>query len=170
MGTKRKYKSINITRSFFTFIDGDLVVGGVEIFPHETIEGALAWRTIIYKGANINSLERCFKGPDGMKGYLRLVQLQDKRIGVLSQRPQGEKEAEGKIGFIIVDSIEDLTIEAVENAELFENQFTDSEWGGANAAYVLKDGRIGVLGHVACFDEKEEQTLLLYGIYYKSRN
>lgn len=148
-------KVLTLQDPFFTFIEGELVLGGVQIFPHPTIENALGWRTIFYKGKNINSLEEFFKGPDGMKD-LRLVELKDKKIGLLT-RPQGEKGGRGKIGFAVVDKIEDLTIEVVENAPLLENQFNDLEWGGANEPHLLKDGRIGVLGHVACFDENEDR-------------
>lgn len=148
-------KVFKLQDPFFTFINGELVLGGVQIFPHPTIENALGWRTIFYKGQNINSLEESFKGPDGMKD-LRLVELKDKKIGILT-RPQGEKGGRGKIGFAVVDKIENLTIEVVENAYLLENQFTDLEWGGANEPHLLKDGRIGVLGHIACFDDNEDR-------------
>ncbi|MCC0714874.1 MTP-1 family protein [Clostridioides sp. ES-S-0077-01] len=144
-------KKFTLQDPFFTFIDGELILGGVEIFPHPTIENSLGWRTVFYKGKDINSLEECFKGPDGMKD-LRLVELKDKKIGVLT-RPQGSKGGRGKIGFTIVNKIEDLTIDVIEDAPLLENQFTDLEWGGANEAHLLKDGRIGVLGHIACFDD-----------------
>ncbi|MCC0783099.1 DUF1861 family protein [Clostridioides sp. ES-S-0108-01] len=144
-------KKFTLQDPFFTFINGELILGGVEIFPHPTIENSLGWRTVFYKGKDINSLEECFKGPDGMKD-LRLVELKDKKIGVLT-RPQGSKGGRGKIGFTIVNKIEDLTVDVIEDAPLLENQFTDLEWGGANEAHLLKDGRIGVLGHIACFDD-----------------
>lgn len=148
-------KVLTLQDPFFTFIHGELLLGGVQIFPHPTIENTLGWRTVLYKGANINSLEECFKGPDGMKD-LRIVQLQDNRIGILT-RPQGDKGGRGKIGFAIADTLECLSIELVESAELLENQFADLEWGGANEPHLLKDGKIGVLGHVACFDANEDR-------------
>ena len=35
---------------FLHRIAGELVLGGVQIFPHPTIEDALGWRTVFYKG------------------------------------------------------------------------------------------------------------------------
>ena len=103
---------------FFTRINNELIVGGVEIFPHPEIEGTLKWRTIFYRGKDVASLQRFFAGPDGMKD-LRLVQLLDNRIGILT-RPQGEKGGKGKIGFSIINSLEELNIKVIEQAPLVE--------------------------------------------------
>ncbi|MGZ9583638.1 MTP-1 family protein [Paenibacillus marinisediminis] len=135
---------------FFTRIRGELIVGGVQIYPHPTMENALMWRTVFYKGAAIQELKPFFTGPDGMKD-LRLVELQDGSIGVFT-RPQGDKGGRGKIGFTRVERLEDLSIEIINDAPLLEGQFTDEEWGGANEAHLLANGLIGVLGHIACFD------------------
>lgn len=148
-------KKFTLQDPFFTFINGELILGGVEIFPHPTIQNSLGWRTVFYKGKDINSLEVCFKGPIGMKD-LRLVELKNKKIGVLT-RPQGSKGGRGKIGFTIVNKIDDLTINVIDNAPLLKNQFTDLEWGGANEAHLLKDGRLGILGHIACFDDNKDR-------------
>jgi hypothetical protein len=137
---------------FFTRIDGELILGGVETIPHPTIENGLGWRTVLYKGANIRSLQKFFTGPDGMKD-LRLIQLQDRSIGVLT-RPQGKKGGRGKIGFTRIPSLEHLTLEVIEEAPLLSGQFIDEEWGGANEAHLLSNGLIGVLGHIACYDQE----------------
>ncbi|MGG1572463.1 MTP-1 family protein [Fictibacillus sp. NRS-1165] len=136
---------------FVTRISGEIILGGVETFPHPTIESALGWRTVFYKGSTIHTLEDFFKGPDGMKD-LRIAELLDGSIAIFT-RPQGEKGGRGKIGFTVVPSLNDLTLEAIENAPLLENQFTDEEWGGANEIHVLSSGLVGVLGHIACFDK-----------------
>lgn len=135
---------------YFSFIKGELIVGGTEIFPHPENPDALWWHARFLKGADINSLQTFVYGPNGMKD-IRLVELQDGRIGVFS-RPQGEKGGRGKIGFTIVNSLDDLTPEVIANAPLL-NQFDDEEWGGVNAAYLLANGRVGVLGHIAKFTE-----------------
>jgi hypothetical protein len=135
---------------FFTKIGGELVLGGVQIFPHPTNEGALGWRTVFYKGASINNLKEFAKGPDGMKD-LRLIELGDGSIGVLT-RPQGEKGGRGKIGWTRISSLEELTIDVINEALLLEGQFTDEQWGGANEPHLLKNGLVGVLGHIASFD------------------
>lgn len=135
---------------FFTRIAGGLVLGGVQIFPHPTLEDALGWRTVFYKGPSISSLREFAKGPDGMKD-LRLVELRDGSIGVLT-RPQGEKGGRGKIGFTRIPSLAELTIEVINNAPLLPDQFVDEEWGGANEPHLLANGLLGVLGHIASFD------------------
>lgn len=137
---------------FFTRIAGELVVGGVQIFPHPENEGKLGWRTVFYKGDSLAKLEAFAKGPDGMKD-LRLVELKDKKIGVLT-RPQGEKGGRGKIGWTMIPTLSDLTLDVISNAPLLENQFIDEQWGGANEAHLLSNGKIGVLGHIASFDEE----------------
>lgn len=135
---------------FFTRIAGELVLGGVQIFPHPTLEGQLGWRTVFYKGQSIASLREFAKGPDGMKD-LRLVELKDGSIGVLT-RPQGEKGGRGKIGWTRISSLAELTVDVVNEAPLLEGQFIDEEWGGANEPHLLANGFVGVLGHVASFD------------------
>lgn len=137
---------------FVTRIAGELVLGGVEIFPHPTNEGALGWRTVFYKGSSIEMLKQFFKGPDGMKD-LRLSELKDGSIAVLT-RPQGEKGGRGKIGFARIPSLNDLTLDVIEEAPLLEGQFAEGEWGGANELHILDNGLIGVLGHIASFDEE----------------
>jgi Protein of unknown function (DUF1861) len=137
---------------FVTRIGGELVLGGVEIFPHPTNEGALGWRTVFYKGSTIENLKLLFKGPDGMKD-LRLAELKDGSVTVLT-RPQGEKGGRGKIGFARISSLEELTLDVIEEAPLLEGQFAEGEWGGANELHILNNGRIGVLGHIASFDEE----------------
>jgi hypothetical protein len=134
---------------FVTWIGGELIFGGVEIFPHPENEGCLQWRTLFYRGSDLNNL-RCFAvGPDGMKD-LRLVELTDGKIGVFT-RPQGEVGGRGTIGFFKIPSLAALTIENIERARLLENQFLPEEWGGANEVHLLKNGLLGVLGHIACF-------------------
>ena len=137
---------------FYTKIGGELVLGGVQIFPHPTIEGALGWRTVLYKGASIASLKEFAKGPDGMKD-LRLVELRDGSIGVLT-RPQGDKGGRGKIGWERISSLNELTIDVINEAPLLEGQFVDEEWGGGNQPHLLANGLVGVLGHIASFDSE----------------
>ncbi|MFB7141469.1 DUF1861 family protein [Gottfriedia sp. NPDC056225] len=144
--------TLELQDPFFTRIAGELVLGGVQIFPHPVSAGQLGWRTVFYKGDSIANLVEFAKGPDGMKD-LRLVELKDKRIGVLT-RPQGEKGGRGKIGWTTIQSLSDLTLDVINNAPLLETQFIDEQWGGANEAHLLSNGKIGVLGHIANFDEE----------------
>ena len=153
--------TLTLQDPFVTRIRGELVLGGVEIFPHSTIPGALGWRTIFYRGQTINQLKKFTTGPDGMKD-IRLVEMADGRIGIFT-RPQGDVGGRGKIGFITVDSLEDVSSNIMEQAELLD-QFVDEEWGGANEVHVLKNGWLGVLGHIACFDNEETDTIFPWSL------
>jgi len=137
-----------------TFIDGELVLGGVN-FPVALPNGETGWRMEFYRGNATGRLRHFFTGPDKMKD-IRLKQIADGRIAVLT-RPQGVVGGRGKIGFTVVDSLDHLTKEIIEAAPLFEHLFSDCEWGGANEVHLLSNGLLGVLGHVACFDQREHR-------------
>jgi hypothetical protein len=134
---------------FVTRIGGELIFGGVQIFPHPEKAGQLSWRTKFYRGSNLNNLRPFATGPDGMKD-LRLVELTDGKIGVFT-RPQGKIGGRGTIGFIKINTLDDLTVENIQKARLLKNQFLPEEWGGANEVHLLQNGLLGVLGHIACF-------------------
>ncbi|MCP3027877.1 DUF1861 family protein [Halobacillus sp. A5] len=140
----------NLQDPFVTEIHGQLVFGGVKISRGEN--GGLSWKTVFYKGSSINGLQPFTEGPQGMKD-IRLVELENHKIGVFT-RPQGEKGGRGKIGYTEVERLEQLTPLIMDQASLVKNHFSDEEWGGANELYLLKNGVIGVLGHIACFADK----------------
>ncbi|TFE23873.1 MTP-1 family protein [Cohnella luojiensis] len=140
---------------FHTRIGGELIIGGVQTYPHPEKENFLAWRTVFYRGSSIRNLSPFFTGPKGMKD-IRLIGLADGTVGVFT-RPQGTIGGLGKIGFTRIASLDELTVEAIDEAYLFEGQFIDAEWGGANEAHLLAGGRIGVLGHSACYDERMDR-------------
>ncbi len=140
---------------FHTRIGGELIMGGVQIYPHPEKEGALMWRTAFYRGGRIADLKLFFTGPDGMKD-LRLTGLPDGGVGVFT-RPQGDKGGRGQIGYFQAASLDDLTVQAIEEAPLLEGQFIPEEWGGANEIHVLSNGLLGVLGHTACYDAEGDR-------------
>ncbi|ANE46920.1 hypothetical protein SY83_12255 [Paenibacillus swuensis] len=154
-GVREGAPILHLQDPFYTRVAGELVLGGVEIYPHPEQRGALKWRTSFYRGATVASLKPFFKGPDGMKD-IRPVELADGSIGVFT-RPQGDKGGRGKIGYLRVASLDALTCEAIEAAPLLEGQFADGEWGGANEAHLLGNGLVGVLGHIACFDAQGDR-------------
>lgn len=131
-----------------TIVAGQYVLGGTEVFSHPDDAGQVVWRTVFFCGEKLTELRPLAKGPLGMKD-VRLVELTDHRIGVFT-RPQGERGGRGRIGFTVVDQLSDVTEQVMEAAPLLE-LFLPDEWGGVNAAYVLENGDVGVLGHVACF-------------------
>lgn len=133
---------------FVATIAGELVMGGVETFPKD---GGLGYRTVFHRGASLSTLKRFAQGPDGMKD-IRLAELPGGKLLVVT-RPQGEVGGRGKIATILLDGLSALEPGAIARAKPIEGLFRDDEWGGANELHVLSDGRVGVLGHVARFDE-----------------
>jgi len=142
---------LSLQDPFWVRIHGEVILGGVEVFPHPTKQGVLGWRTKFYRGQDLTSLRHFASGPDGMKD-IRLAELPTGSIAVFT-RPQGEIGGRGTIGYTEISALDELTSEVILQAELLP-QFIPEEWGGANEVHVLKDGRLGVLGHIARFDEE----------------
>lgn len=133
---------------FWIQLDTMLLLGGVHVnfSPTGIIKN---WETVFLSCKDIKNFRPFFTGPKGMKD-LRICSLQEGKIAIFT-RPQGNKKGgRGQIGFSILDSLRDLTIQAVENATLLD-LFVEEEWGGVNHAQLLCDGTLGVLGHIACF-------------------
>ncbi|MBL0087856.1 MAG: DUF1861 family protein [Ideonella sp.] len=142
---------------FFTFIGATLVLGGVETFD---IGGRLHWRTVFLRGPDIFNLSRFLVGPDGMKD-IRLTQLADGRIGIFT-RPQGAVGGRGTIGYIEADHLDAITPALISGATLLKGMFHPLDWGGANETKALPGGEVGVLAHVACFDNDEPSSARHY--------
>ena len=136
---------------FVCRIDGQLIVGGVEVFDDEENPGKLNYRTVFLRGDSPRTLTRFTHGPDRMKD-IRLHQLPDGRILVLT-RPQGEIGGRGKIGWTILNHLQELDIPHIQAATILENQFLPEEWGGANEIHRLPGTKVGVLAHIARYDE-----------------
>lgn len=140
---------LNLQDPFWSRIHGELIVGGVEVFPHPTRPG-LGWRTKFYRGKTLRELEHFATGPDMMKD-IRLAQLPSGAIAVFT-RPQGDPGGLGTIGYTQILSLDQLHPATINGADLLE-QFMPDEWGGVNEVHVLADGCLGVLGHIARCDE-----------------
>ncbi len=138
---------------FVTQVEGELIFGGVEVYPTptKTKPKAVGYRTSFYRGYNIASLEKFAQGPNKMKD-LRMTELSNGHIGLFT-RPQGGVYEGGRIGYVGLSSLEDITPFNIENAKIIENQFAKGEWGGVNELHLLSDGQIGVLGHIACYSK-----------------
>ncbi len=144
-------ESLPLQDPFISQMDGQYIIGGVEIFDDEENPGQLNYRTIFYRGSSLRNLERFAEGPDRMKD-IRFCQLKDKKILVMT-RPQGKIGGRGKIGYLIIDTLEELTPERIMEAAVLEGQFAPEEWGGCNELHLLEDGKVGVLSHIAKYDE-----------------
>ncbi|WP_410514923.1 DUF1861 family protein [Paenibacillus sp. BR2-3] len=142
----------NLQDPCWAIIQGELIVGGVEVITAaDHPQKIVSWVTQFYRGFNIDSLCHFSSGPGTMKD-IRLIELTDGRIGVFT-RPQGARGGRGQIGFTIIHSLDELNEQTFINAEVFQDQFVPEEWGGANEAHLLKNGHVGVLGHIACLDK-----------------
>lgn len=154
---------------FVTFVDGKLVLGGVRVtFPEKAGDPTL-WCTDFYIGSPFR-LERFATGPAQMKD-VRLVQLKNGKIALVS-RPQGASMEKygciSKVGFAVIDSLDEFNAEVIENAPYLEKMFCDDEWGGCNQLIELKNGKVGVIGHKAyrTYAEDGSQQLHYYGIAF----
>jgi hypothetical protein len=138
----------NLQDPFFSKIGDDLVVGGVNLIEKD---GQItSYYTSFYRGKSLDSLKHLTDGPKGMKD-IRLVELEKGRIGVFT-RPQGKIGGKGKIGYTEISDLGELNSTLIDQAPLIEQleaQFGKDVWGGVNAAYPLKNSKIGVLGHIA---------------------
>lgn len=137
---------------FVTFVGGELVFGGVEVyFDEDDPHYVSSWRTVFYRGSSIDTLEPFARGPLTMKD-IRLIELKSGAIGVFT-RPMMVDGARALIGYAEIASLGDLTEEAISGARLLRHQFLPEEWGGANEAHLLSNGMIGVLGHISWMEE-----------------
>jgi hypothetical protein len=136
-------------------IGDETIIEGVEAYPKPILSNPkeIDYRTVFYRGKDLTSLERFATGPDKMKD-LRLVARANGKTGVFTRR-QGGSNGRGKIGYVEINNLNALNDpETLLNADIIENQFDPEEWGGVNAAHPLRDGRIGVIGHIASQDRQ----------------
>ena len=140
---------LDLQDPFIAWIGGELVVGGVSVdwTPEEKL---ITYRTRFYRGKTLQELHYFTEGPDRMKD-IRLIQLPNGRVGVFT-RPQGKPMLErfgciAKIGFDIVDSLEEINPGIIDHSPLLEGHFLPEEWGGCNQIYNLSNGLLGIIGH-----------------------
>lgn len=130
-----------------TRINGKILLGGVR-FPVTVGQERNAWQMEFFLANEDGKFEKILTGPPKMKD-IRFLQFPDHRILVLT-RPQGERGGRGKIGFCLVNKLEEATHDLIDEAPLFDH-CPEESWVGANEAHFLKNGKIGVLGHIAQF-------------------
>ena len=138
----------NLQDPFVTFIGGELVLGGVQIISHPLDEHRIiSWQTLFFRGKTPAELALCAVGPSCMKD-IRLCELADGRVAIFS-RPQGKIGGKGKIGFTTIPSLNDLCADTILEAVVDPSFFLPEEWGGCNEVHLLKNGLLGVMGHMA---------------------
>lgn len=137
---------------FIVRLRDEWIFGGVQVyFDHQPNKKITGWKTLLYRGKTIRQLRLAASGPWNMKD-IRLTGLSDGTIGLFS-RPFGIEGRKALIGFTTIPSFEELSETEIIHAPLFSDQFQNDEWGGANEIHLLKNGFLGVLGHIAYGDE-----------------
>jgi len=150
----------NLQDPAVSLINGELVLSGIEVFDHPIQKESLWYKTIFLKGKDIYSLKKFAEGPNGMKD-IRFVDLEDK-IGIFSrpQHPEGKVGSLGGRGMIAyseIEKLDDLDLEGIDDSHVLHGQLPDEEWLGSNEVHVLKNGFLGVLSHVAMYDENMDR-------------
>jgi hypothetical protein len=139
---------------FIIKLNNTFVVGGIEIKQLANRQ-YLRYRTVFYRGKDPHNLRRFGNSPWGMKG-IRFIALPDNQVLVFT-RPQGKKGRRGKIGCTVIDSLNKLKPRTLSRAEIIGGQFSRGEWGGVNEVHFLRDGKIGILGHIAKFGKDKKK-------------
>jgi hypothetical protein len=140
---------LQLEDGFATQVGDETIFGGVKAYPNptEADPGEIDFETAFYRGPNLPSLQKFATGPKGMKDF-RL----DDQLDVFT-RPQGGIGGKGKIGYVKLRRIEDLNDkQIILGARIIENQCAPEEWVGTNELHLLKNGVIGVIGHIAYQD------------------
>ncbi len=136
---------------FITFINDEIIFGAVQVLDKAS-DNEWTIKTIFYKGKDIFNLEKFAEGPSMMKD-IRLVDLHNGKIGVFT-RPKGGQFLNGRICYVEINDLEELNLyQTYDNAKLINLPISDKEWVGANDIYYFGDKKLGVLGHLARFDD-----------------
>ncbi len=151
---------------FISKINNKLMLGCVEVIKMDKAhefdpENTLNYRTVLYEIENLKEPKRIFEGPWKMKD-IRFIELPNNKIAIFS-RPQGNIAGRGKIGFTVINSLDELSHEILSKAPLLSH-FSDEEWGGANEIHLLSKGELFVLGHIA--RKNPDESLSYYPMYF----
>jgi hypothetical protein len=145
---------------FQAWIDGQLIVGGVRTLrdPNGIINN---YFTVFYRGTDVYNLQEFAHGPVGMKD-IRLIELpptekKPKQILVFG-RPQGHEAGRGKVSTTVIENLDQLNPENINKAIILGTLSEEGEWAGVNDLYLLPDGTVGVLYHIA----RAEKTKRFY--------
>lgn len=139
-------------------IGKELVLGGVFV-RYSKGKGAGVFN-LFYRGTDLEDMYYFTTGPREMKD-IRLVQLLDGAVGVFSRPRFSSADSGGglsAIGYVRIDSLDELCDSVIEGAEHIPGVFGMGEWGGANQAYMLDSGKIGLIGHKAYAKEGDSQA------------
>lgn len=134
-------------------IQGKNILIGAEVWPDRTPENphGTNYCNVFYEIiGNFEEYKPIGRGPSRMKG-IKLIDLGEDGIGVMS-RPHIDEKKRGVLAFQVINNCDDLNPEKLLNGNIITNQVPDGNWVGVNEMYLLPNGKIGVLGHVAYED------------------
>jgi hypothetical protein len=125
-------------------VDGRMVIGGTAITPDP--DGRItSWRTVFLSGDRPESLVAVARAPERMKD-VRIAKTD--RIHVFT-RPQGGVAGAGRIGYFTAADLTAVTPANIAAAPLLASFFPEGSWGGVNQILPLKNGLLGIVGHIA---------------------
>lgn len=150
---------------YIAHINGEYVFGGVKGWKVD--KDKWTWLCEFYNGKTLENFSHLLSGPTLMKD-IRLCETVEKKVGVFT-RPQGilYRKKSGRladIGYVEADSIYDLDTKMMMNADNLKGIFRADEWGGVNQVYKLKNGLLGILGHMAYGEGEFREGLVIH--YY----
>lgn len=138
----------NLEDPFIAKIHGKTIFGGVRLYKDRD-HNLINLVTLFFEMKSLEDLKLLAKGPPKMKD-IRLVGLKKGKVGVFT-RPQGEIGGRGQIGYITLNSIDDLNAGYIIEAPIIPLLFNPYEWGGVDDAHLV-GSQILVLGHRAYWD------------------
>ncbi|MGM9647370.1 MAG: DUF1861 family protein [Eubacteriales bacterium] len=146
---------------FLQRIGGMLILGGTHV--RKKRGGIDTYYGYFYRGDETR-MTYFTTGPDRMKD-IRLIELPNGKIGLFSRPRNGTYTggAKAQIGYTVIDSLDELDAEVIDTAPYLADVIGAGEWGGVNQAYLLKSGKIGVIGHMSYDDHTADgQHLQVY--------
>lgn len=154
---------------FWTKVGNELVFGGVRTWREgKDNKSNVRYQTILYRGKDIQSLKEFCQGPVGMKD-IRLVELVDRSLAVFT-RPRRSVAEKGKIGFLHLKSLDELTSKRLIAAKIIPNRFIPEEWGGVNQAIALDNNLIAIIGHISAQDNLGNKHYLAISFIFDREN
>ena len=130
-----------------------LYVAGTKIYTDEN--GKInRYHTVFYCGKTLASLKEVGQAPFGMKDVRILIK--DKIVHTFF-RPQGGQFFGGKITYKPLKSVKDIFSTKMDTTHILQTLNIDRDWIGANELHDLGGNYIGVIAHIARFDEQGDR-------------
>lgn len=140
---KTSVEILDLQDPCISIIDDDFLLSGTKIYHNDN--EIYSWATAFYRGKTLDELKYFFESPKKMKD----VRIYKKDLIHTFTRPQGQMAGLGKIGYCQFNDLANLDASVIAKASLLKNNFGDDQWGGVNQVHLLKNNRLGILGHIS---------------------